>query len=90
MVMYFEYQTNELLERGIDPETDKAQIDPQVLGTIMYSFLDYIQVSESERLVTRNIKLKENPLSGLMDRAAGQKSHKRQPVDSSDEEEKVD
>ena len=94
MVMYYEYQTNDLLERGIDPETEKAQIEPQALGTIMYGFLNYIQMSEPERLFARNNKLKENPLSGLMDRAQGQKSRpqngKRQPLDSSDEEEKVD
>ena len=40
--MYFEYQTNDLLERSIDPETPKDQLDPQILGTIMYSFLDFV------------------------------------------------
>ena len=41
-VMYYEFQTNELLEKRINPETPKAQLDPQLLGTIMYQFLDYI------------------------------------------------
>ena len=42
MVMYYEYQTNELLERGIDPETPKAQLDAQLLGTILYNFMNYL------------------------------------------------
>lgn len=60
----------------------------------MYSFLNYIQTNESERLCARSIKLKENPLAGLMSQAHGQKSrpvNKKGQVDSSDdEEEKVE
>ena len=90
--MYYEYQTNQLLNKQIDPETPKNQLEPQFLGTIMYSFLSYLQVSESERLCQRNIKLKENPLGSLMDRALGQKQRpkenkKRKKFDSSDDSE---
>ena len=73
MVMYYEYQAHELLEKGIDPENDKKKIEPQILGTIIYTFLNYLQIKESERLVARNIRLKENPLGSLMDRGMGQK-----------------
>ena len=94
MVMYYEYQTNELLERGIDPETPKAQLDAQLLGTILYNFANYLQVEEVERLEARNIKLKENPLGSLMDRALGQKSRpkggKRRSQDSSDDDDEGD
>jgi hypothetical protein len=94
--MYYEYQAHELLERQIDPETDKKKIEPQVLGTIVYQFLDYLQVKESERLTQRNIRLKENPLGSLMDRGLGQKIRPKnakngnKKVDSSDESEKED
>ena len=94
MVCYYEYQTNELLERGIDPETPKPQLDAQLLGTIMYNFMNYLQVEEVERLHARNVKLKENPLGSLMDRALGQKSRpkggKRRAGDSSDDDDEGD
>ncbi len=88
--MYYEFQANELLERQIDPEADKKKTDPQVLGTIIYAFLDYLQIKESERLMARNIKLKENPLGSLMDRGLGQKirpknANTKNRFDSSDE-----
>ena len=69
--MYYEYQTHELLEKGIDPTKTKTSADAQVLGVIMYQFLEFLQVTESERLVHRNLKLKESPLGSLMDRALG-------------------
>ena len=58
----------------------------------MYTFLNHLQVTESERLMARNIKLKENPLNSIMDRALGQKSrpkvkNKKGAIDSSDESE---
>ena len=57
----------------------------------MYQFLDHLQVTESDRLVMRNIKLKDNPLGGLMDSALGQKrsksKKKNKKQDSSDESE---
>jgi len=71
--MYFEYQTNQLIEKGIHPDKPKSEIEPQTLGCIMYGYLDHMQVTESHRIVIRNIKLKENPLGGLMDSALGQR-----------------
>jgi len=90
--MYYEFQTNELLERMIDPTIDKTKIDPQVLGEIMYTFLSVLQEKESERLILRNMKLKQNPLGSLMDRCLGQKARpkERRKLDSSDDSEGED
>jgi len=42
MVTYFEFMAGELLCMGIDDEKPKSLIDPQTLGTIMYSFLNHL------------------------------------------------
>ena len=42
IVLYSEYQSKELIDRGIAPDSDRDAIGPQILGEIMYSFLYYI------------------------------------------------
>lgn len=90
--MYFEFMKEEKICRGI---SSSQKDDPQILGSIMYSFLNHLQVVESERLVSRNIKLKENSIVGLMDHARGQKVRPKNVKrgvleDSSDSEEQKD
>ena len=53
----------------------------------MYNFMNYLQVEEADRIHARNVKLKENPLGSLMDRALGQKSRPKggKGRDSSDD-----
>ena len=86
--MYFEFLAEERNLRGLKNPSKADQEDPQVLGTIMYSFLNHLQVVESERLVARNSKLKETSLAGLMSQARGQKVRpKNNYADSSDSDE---